>query len=136
MQRRRDAGARRVRFWEPWPERISTSQPDEVVRREETPSRGSRSAAAGELARDAVGDAAGRDDEERQEDERDDRGADAEADERLAPAPPAPDVGDRERHEHGRVELHRDRGAEHAEAEPVAPGARARRARAATSAAG
>ena len=58
--------------------------------------------------------------EEREEDERDDRREQAEADERLAAAPPPPDVGRSERDEHGRVELHGDGRAEHAEAEPVA----------------
>jgi hypothetical protein len=45
-----------------------------------------------ELAADAVRDAAGREHEERKEDDQDDRGEDAEADERLAAAPTPPDV--------------------------------------------
>ena len=60
-------------------------------------------------------------DEEREEDERDDGCEQAEADDRLAPAAPPPDVGRSHGDEHGRIELHRDRSTEHAEAEPVAP---------------
>ena len=73
-----------------------------------------------ELSADAVRDAAGRNGEEREEDERDDRREQAEADECLAPAPPTPDVGRSHGDENGRVELHRDRRTEHAEAETVA----------------
>ena len=74
-----------------------------------------------QLPPDAVRDAAGRDDEEREEGEHDDAGAERQADQRLAPAAPPPDVRERDGHEHGRIELHRHGRAEQAEAEPVAP---------------
>ena len=73
-----------------------------------------------ELAADAVEDAARRERREGEERERDDRGRETGADERLAPPAPPPDVRDDERDEHDRVELRRDAGAEHGEPEPVA----------------
>ena len=76
---------------------------------------------ARELAADAVGDAVGRDDQEREEDEHDDAGRHA----RGRRAPRGVRAGARRRRaasgsEHGRIELHGDRRAEQAEAEPVA----------------
>ena len=67
-----------------------------------------------------MGDASGRHQQEGEKDERDDAGRHPEADERLAAPAATPDIGRRERDEHRRIELHGDRRAEHAEAEPVA----------------
>ena len=74
-----------------------------------------------ELGTDAVRDAAGRDDEEREEHDGDDTRERGETDDRLAPALPAPNVGRCERNQHGGIELHGDRSAEHTEPEAVAP---------------
>ncbi len=54
------------------------------------------------------------------------RGAEREADERLAPTAAPPDVGDRDRHEHGRIELHRHRRSEQRRSRAGRAGARAR----------
>ncbi len=73
-----------------------------------------------ELAAEAMGDTVGCDHEEGEEGEHDDSTRYSQADERLATPAAAPDVGDGERDEHRRIELHGDRRPEHAEAKPVA----------------
>ncbi len=89
-----------------------------------------------ELPAEAVAEPVGREREERPEGDRDHAREDAEADERLPAAAPPPHVRQRERHEHGRVELRRDRQPEQPEAEPVPPRRRAPPARRRVSAAG
>ena len=74
-----------------------------------------------QLPADAVRDAVRRDDEEREEGEHDDAGADGQADRAPRAGRGAARRTERDGHEHGRIELHRDRRAEQAEAEPVAP---------------